>query len=212
MQEAAYERYVRQAEQHATDSAQDGTNRRGAFWRGRALYHGAVHPGETTGATEEDADNGDGSSESVLDNMRWLFGLDGDGEQSNTNQKEEDEIEHGKSERSRKYPKLYELAMAEGDSEWLDWLGKHIWTYVVSDDCIFVFFADELVFPTFYLPFSTRKLKGLSNPMLGAAGPLRSVLSGENMGLPFTDEEARGLELCESYSLFYHERRRLLRA
>jgi len=35
----------------------------------------------------------------------------------------------------------------------------------------------------------------LSAPMLGAAGPLRSVLSGENMGLPFTDEEARVLEL-----------------
>ena len=38
---------------------------------------------------------------------------------------------------------------------------------------------------------------GLAAPMLGAPGPLRSVLSGENMGLPFTDEEARGLELCE---------------
>ena len=47
-------------------------------------------------------------------------------------------------------------------------LGKHIWTYV-----------------------------GLAAPLLGAPGPLRSVLSGENMGLPFTDEEARGLELCE---------------
>lgn len=47
-------------------------------------------------------------------------------------------------------------------------LGKHIWTYV-----------------------------GLAAPLLGAPGPLRSVLSGENMGLPFTDEEARILELCK---------------
>ena len=44
---------------------------------------------------------------------------------------------------------------------------------------------------------------GLAAPLLGAPGPLRSVLSGENMGLPFTEEEARGLELCEYYTLFY---------
>ena len=54
----------------------------------------------------------------------------------------------------------------EGDSEWIDWLAKHIWTYV-----------------------------GLAAPLLGAPGPLRAVLSGENMGLPFTDEEARVMEL-----------------
>ena len=56
----------------------------------------------------------------------------------------------------------------------IDWLGKHIWTYV-----------------------------GLAAPLLGAPGPLRSVLSGENMGLPFTDEEARILELCKSTGYLY---------
>ncbi len=61
----------------------------------------------------------------------------------------------------------------EGDSEWIDWQGKHIWTYV-----------------------------GLAAPLLGAPGPLRAVLSGENMGLPFTDAEARVLELCEFEIIF----------
>ena len=65
-----------------------------------------------------------------------------------------------------KYPKLWELAKIEGDQTWIEWLGEHVWTYV-----------------------------GLAAPLLGAPGPLRSVLSGENMGLPFTDEEARMLEL-----------------
>jgi len=66
----------------------------------------------------------------------------------------------------RKYPKLWELAKVEGDSDWIMWQGKHIWTYI-----------------------------GLAAPLLGASGPLRSVLSGENMGLPFSHEEARVLEL-----------------
>ena len=66
----------------------------------------------------------------------------------------------------RKYPKLWELAKAEGDGDWIAWQGKHIWTYI-----------------------------GLAAPLLGAVGPLRSVLSGENMGLPFSHEEARVLEL-----------------
>ncbi len=60
----------------------------------------------------------------------------------------------------RKFPQLYELAKVEGDMNWIAWLDKHIWTYV-----------------------------GLAAPLLGAPGPLRSVLSGENMGLPFTHEE-----------------------
>ena len=30
----------------------------------------------------------------------------------------------------KKYPKLWELAKIDGDSEWIDWLGKHVWTYV----------------------------------------------------------------------------------
>ena len=88
--------------------------------------------------------------------------------------KEEEEVESKNEEEeefgNREYPNLYTIAKVEGDSEWLDWIGKHIWTYV-----------------------------GLAAPLLGAPGPLRSVISGENMGLPFTDEEARVLELCEYF-------------
>lgn len=63
---------------------------------------------------------------------------------------------------------LWELAQMEGDENYKDWLENHIWTYV-----------------------------GLSAPLIGATGNLRAVLSGENMGLPMTDEVARRLELCK---------------
>lgn len=61
---------------------------------------------------------------------------------------------------------FWELAKHEGDETYLKWTETHIWTYV-----------------------------GLSAPILGAVNPLRSVISGENMGLPFTDETAREMEL-----------------
>lgn len=48
---------------------------------------------------------------------------------------------------------LREIAKDEGDRNWRKWIDRHIWTYV-----------------------------GLSAPMLGAVNPLRSVISGENMG------------------------------
>lgn len=60
---------------------------------------------------------------------------------------------------------LWELAMIEGDANWHEWIEQHIWTYV-----------------------------GLSAPLLGAVNPLRATISGENMGLPFTDEVAREME------------------
>jgi Lecithin:cholesterol acyltransferase len=62
--------------------------------------------------------------------------------------------------------KLWELACHEGDAEWIEWIENHIWTYV-----------------------------GLSAPVLGAINPLRAVLSGENMGLPWTDDVARDIEV-----------------
>jgi Lecithin:cholesterol acyltransferase len=62
--------------------------------------------------------------------------------------------------------KLWELARHEGDAEWIEWIENHIWTYV-----------------------------GLSAPALGAINPLRAVLSGENMGLPWTDDVARDIEV-----------------
>lgn len=68
--------------------------------------------------------------------------------------------------------KLWELAVEEGDTMWLEWVENHIWTYV-----------------------------GLSAPMLGAVNPLRSVISGENMGLPIQDEVARIMELSKSRSI-----------
>lgn len=61
---------------------------------------------------------------------------------------------------------LRELAQIEGDENYYDWLEQHIWTYV-----------------------------GLSAPLLGAPNPLRSVISGENMGLPISNEEAREMEV-----------------
>jgi Lecithin:cholesterol acyltransferase len=65
-----------------------------------------------------------------------------------------------------RHEKLWELAQMEGESNWYEWVENHIWTYV-----------------------------GLSAPLLGAVNPLRAVLSGENMGLPVTDADARVMEL-----------------
>jgi Lecithin:cholesterol acyltransferase len=62
--------------------------------------------------------------------------------------------------------RLHHLAELEGDEAWLEWIERHIWTYV-----------------------------GLSAPMLGAVNPLRSVVSGENMGVPISEEVARNMEL-----------------
>jgi hypothetical protein len=68
----------------------------------------------------------------------------------------------------KRHSQLWELAVSEGDANWIDWLEAHIWTYV-----------------------------GLSAPMLGAVNPLRSVISGENMGLPLSDELARTMEVSK---------------
>lgn len=61
---------------------------------------------------------------------------------------------------------VWELAKMEGTAAYHDWVSRHIWTYV-----------------------------GLSAPLLGASSPLRSVISGETMGLPMSDELARDLEI-----------------
>eukprot|EP00571_Detonula_confervacea_P007179 CAMPEP_0172326538 /NCGR_PEP_ID=MMETSP1058-20130122/56850_1 /TAXON_ID=83371 /ORGANISM="Detonula confervacea, Strain CCMP 353" /LENGTH=1134 /DNA_ID=CAMNT_0013043351 /DNA_START=117 /DNA_END=3521 /DNA_ORIENTATION=+ len=151
MQEEAYERYV--AKHIGATQAAAG---QGSFWTRRALYRGLINPGGVGGTLEGDNEENNIPDDATLDETS-----------KHKIQEEEYEYENENDEQStRKYPKLYELAKVEGDTEWIDWLGKHIWTYV-----------------------------GLAAPLLGAPGPLRSVLSGENMGLPFTDEEARGLEL-----------------
>lgn len=79
----------------------------------------------------------------------------------------------GRSARHRNYRQsdnedLLELADIQGDELWYKWIEQHIWTYV-----------------------------GLSAPMLGAVNPLRAVISGENMGLPISDEVARVMELSK---------------
>jgi hypothetical protein len=55
-----------------------------------------------------------------------------------------------------------------GDDKWLEWIDNHIWTYI-----------------------------GLSAPLLGAVNPLRAVLSGESMGMPMTEKNARNMKLCK---------------
>lgn len=67
---------------------------------------------------------------------------------------------------AKKRQQLRELAVIEGDAAWYDWIERHIWTYV-----------------------------GLSAPLLGAVNPVRSVISGESMGLPVADDAARWIEL-----------------
>ena len=150
MREEAYERYVEQHLKLSTTSAtKTASASGGTFWRRRAF---------TT------------PDEAMVQAEQILGSHDVDNKHQNT----KDEKKDNKSDQSgRQYPQLYEIAKVEGDTEWIDWLGKHIWTYV-----------------------------GLSAPLLGAPGPLRSVLSGENMGLPFTDEEARMLEVCKSVDLY----------
>lgn len=74
--------------------------------------------------------------------------------------------EEARADAPHRHPQLWELAKLEGDGNWIDWLEEHIWTYV-----------------------------GLSAPLLGAINPLRAVISGENMGLPISDEVARGMEV-----------------
>jgi Lecithin:cholesterol acyltransferase len=65
-----------------------------------------------------------------------------------------------------RHSQLWDLAQVEGDDNWIEWIETHIWTYV-----------------------------GLSAPMLGAVNPLRAVISGENMGMPITEEAARVMEV-----------------
>ncbi|KAL3826567.1 hypothetical protein ACHAXA_003631 [Cyclostephanos tholiformis] len=152
MREEAYERYVQQTKLTQAAAGQ------GLIWRNRALYRfrHMVSTPDNAAEIEEDA---------VFDEMTRLL----EGKNDSVKINEEETENYGK----RKFPKLYELAKIEGDTEWINWLGKHVWTYV-----------------------------GLAAPLLGAPGPLRSVLSGENMGLPFTNEEARCKESGDPWTDF----------
>lgn len=101
----------------------------------------------------------------------YVNGLEKDDISSKEDERSDDESDDTTSDSSkgkRKHPKLWELAQVEGDDEWLEWIDNHIWTYV-----------------------------GLSAPLLGAINPLRAVISGENMGLPMSEKNARTMELCK---------------
>jgi hypothetical protein len=90
---------------------------------------------------------------------------DGSTNSNNNNNKHQDDESNTQSSKERN-PKLWELAQMEGDDNWYEWIETHIWTYV-----------------------------GLSAPMLGAVNPLRAVISGENLGIPMTDDVARVMEV-----------------
>ena len=176
LREEAYDCRVRDAEaaaarvaMAAVATAGDVVPPRGPFWRGRAWVRQNLPGGFSGNELEQDifndAVNKDRkeSSDHIISETNNLAS---DNTQSHNAYSQENSDESTNSK--REYPHLWELAKEEGDRDFIDWLGKHIWTYV-----------------------------GLAAPLLGAPGPLRSVLSGENMGLPFTDEEAREMELCK---------------
>ena len=157
MREDAYRRYLRRAERSAARRRAAGTDdAQSPFGRAWGRYR---RPGGADALREDDTDLWDEGARFSIEHFER--GLP---ERNQTDERFELPVD----EPSREHPKLWELAKMEGDGEWIEWMGKHVWTYV-----------------------------GLGAPLLGAPGPLRSVLSGENMGLPFTDEEARTLELCE---------------
>lgn len=157
MREEAYGRFVEHAE--LTSSAQSTTRAAGwgpILWRRRTFRRLAKNAEDVVDIFERDKNEIPNDS-SLYDLSRLV-----EDQEHQLHQDIDDErtvFELGDSA-GRKFPQLYELAKVEGDMLWINWLDKHIWTYV-----------------------------GLAAPLLGAPGPLRSVLSGENMGLPFTHEE-----------------------
>ena len=132
MREEAYKRYVKQAKHTAAARAATRAGSRGPFWRGRALYRGLVHPKAAVLGMMGDIDAEDDSDwdDEDLDGLAWVFGSHGEDDQdlSTTQQKDDDddneEEEKEQQKSTHKYPKLYELAKVEGDTEWIDWLGR----------------------------------------------------------------------------------------
>jgi hypothetical protein len=109
MTEEAYKRYVTKLTQAAAQAPGQGP-----FWRNRALYRirRLINP-------ENAADMG---NDAVLDEMARLLQ---DQDDSVTLTEDETETENDRQPRS-KFPQLYELAKVEGDTEWINWLGKHV--------------------------------------------------------------------------------------
>lgn len=133
MREEAYERYVRRAEEVAASRATMATTGdvvppRGPFWRGTAWVRHYL-PGGYSG------------DDIVHDNLSNQMQEYGDGEIDilqpfETEASDDDDVEdschqpynHEQNENygdlpevsQRKYPKLWELAKAEGDRDWID--------------------------------------------------------------------------------------------
>lgn len=161
MREEAYRRFVEHAE--LATSSQPTTRAAGwgpVFWRRRTFRRHANNAEDDADILE--ADENKTPNDYSLHDLAQMFDDQDQHFMATLEQNSDDEVNESGLDDSigRKFPQLYELAMVEGDINWIAWQDKHIWTYV-----------------------------GLAAPLLGAPGPLRSVLSGENMGLPFTHEE-----------------------
>jgi hypothetical protein len=121
MREEAYERYVKQTK--LTQAASQMPDQ-GPFWRSRALYRIR----RLINNPENSADMGD---DAVLDEMARLL----QGQDDNVNLTEDETETENDRQPRRQFPQLFELAKVEGDTEWINWLGKHV--RESFRDCIF---------------------------------------------------------------------------
>jgi hypothetical protein len=163
MHEEAYSRLLRMTE--VREKAMKQTQSKGSSsGRGPGWVAGL----ETEGKQSETATYSDTiykMANSVVNSLDGIWqSVTGVSDEINLNDVQD--IESPTLESKLRRDQLWELAQAEGDDEWLEWIDKHIWTYV-----------------------------GLSAPLLGAINPLRAVISGENMGMPMTEKAAREMEI-----------------
>lgn len=121
MREEAYERYVKQTK--LTQAAAQVPDQ-GPFWRSRALYRIR----RLINNPEDAADLGD---DAVLDEMARLL----QGQDDSVNLIEDETESEDDRLPLRQFPQLFELAKVEGDTEWINWLGKHV--RESYRDCIF---------------------------------------------------------------------------
>ena len=144
MREEAYGRFAHEADKTAVDAATlskqnsiprkpiadtaDTLPPRGPFWRRAWVRH--YLPGGVSGNGVDqdyvglkDVDSGSNDKQKNRSDPH-----EDDESNQNSENARNDNNKHGDS--NRKYPKLWDLAKVEGDRNFVDWLGKHIWTYV----------------------------------------------------------------------------------
>jgi hypothetical protein len=125
MREEAYERYVQQTKlTQAAAAAAAQAPGQGPFWRSRALYRIR----RLINNPENAPDIGD---DAVLDEMARLL----QGQDDSVNLIEDETESEDDRQPLRQFPQLFELAKVEGDTEWINWLGKHV--RESYRDCIF---------------------------------------------------------------------------